>query len=363
MKDKEFGIPEQKKFPLDTKDHVLSAIRFFNYADPAYEKQLASSIIAKIKEYGITGLIPNTTNRFYKYYNPKDYVEHHGIIGMKHGVRNGPPYPLGAKEHSSVVKTASKEEIAEARARGGGVIESTHTQNSKPHNKRKLSWRQRRRAKKNLKKAREAAAQKRLDEKEKERLVKEGSAEEIFNRKNDFSEEQKRRAISRLQMDQQLQQLSDNERRNKKSKVDKLINGMDKASKIIGTTVTIADNVKKFSSMFDDNDEVEIEKARQKAKRKAIESGSREALDEFRTELTGKEWAEANVVRKEQAANDAYMNALRNKKKRKEYEEYEKRAAESMRAASIDMADRIKRGEYRDAETFIAGYIEDKHAK
>lgn len=86
MKDKEYGVPSQKKFPLDTKEHVLSAIRFFNYVDPAYEKELASAIISKIKEYDISNLTPSAANRFYKYYKP-DYVEHHGIIGMKWGIR------------------------------------------------------------------------------------------------------------------------------------------------------------------------------------------------------------------------------------------------------------------------------------
>jgi hypothetical protein len=66
-----YGIPEQKKFPLDTRAHVISAIRFFNYAGPAYEKELASAIKRKIKEYGITDLRPSKVNRFYKYYTPK----------------------------------------------------------------------------------------------------------------------------------------------------------------------------------------------------------------------------------------------------------------------------------------------------
>ena len=138
MKDKEFGIPEQKRFPLDTKDHVMSAIRFFNYADPAYEKELANAIIRKIHEYNITGLTPSSQNRFYKYYNPKDYVEHHGIIGMKWGKKNGPPYPLSGPEHASVTKQASASEKAAAKARGGGEVASLNTENS-GKGKKKLS--------------------------------------------------------------------------------------------------------------------------------------------------------------------------------------------------------------------------------
>lgn len=33
------------------------------------------------------------------------YIAHHGIIGMKHGVRNGPPYPLSDAEHKAVIQS------------------------------------------------------------------------------------------------------------------------------------------------------------------------------------------------------------------------------------------------------------------
>lgn len=96
MSDKEFGIPEQKKFPLDTRAHVISAIKFFNYADPKYRKALAQRIISKIHQYNITGLTPSDQNAFYQYYHPAElrhsdyvaidtsvYIARHGIKGQK----------------------------------------------------------------------------------------------------------------------------------------------------------------------------------------------------------------------------------------------------------------------------------------
>ena len=52
--EKKFGVPEQKKFPLPDADHVKSAIRFFNYVDPKYEKELAEAILERMKEYGMS---------------------------------------------------------------------------------------------------------------------------------------------------------------------------------------------------------------------------------------------------------------------------------------------------------------------
>ena len=50
----QYGVPEQKKFPLPDADHVRSAIRFFNWVDPKYEKELAKAILEKMDEYGMS---------------------------------------------------------------------------------------------------------------------------------------------------------------------------------------------------------------------------------------------------------------------------------------------------------------------
>lgn len=84
--DKEYGVPEQKKFPLPDADHVRSAIRFFNYVDPKYEQELADAINEKIAEYEMEGIHVGDENRFKKYVK-EEYLEHHGILGQKWGVR------------------------------------------------------------------------------------------------------------------------------------------------------------------------------------------------------------------------------------------------------------------------------------
>ena len=87
-KDPRYGIPQLKKFPLPDARHVKSAIKFFNYAPPKYEKQLAEIILRRMKEYGMSfdDFTVGEENRFSKYI-PKSYLEHHGILGMHWGIK------------------------------------------------------------------------------------------------------------------------------------------------------------------------------------------------------------------------------------------------------------------------------------
>ena len=64
-----YGVPELKKFPMPDKDHVKSAIRFFNYIDPKHEKELADAILERMEEYGMSfdDFGVGDENRFKKY--------------------------------------------------------------------------------------------------------------------------------------------------------------------------------------------------------------------------------------------------------------------------------------------------------
>lgn len=75
-----YGVPEQKKFPLPDADHVKSAIRFFNYVEPEYEKQLAKEILKRAKIYGVdlTKMNIGDNNRFKKYL-PVNELKHSAL--------------------------------------------------------------------------------------------------------------------------------------------------------------------------------------------------------------------------------------------------------------------------------------------
>lgn len=66
LSDENFGIPEEKGYPLTDDDHVRKAIQFFKYCSPMKKTTLANNINKRAKDLGMTLKI-SKTNPFYKY--------------------------------------------------------------------------------------------------------------------------------------------------------------------------------------------------------------------------------------------------------------------------------------------------------
>lgn len=82
LDDSEFGLPKQRKYPLHDKNHVMQAIRMFNYCPKADRNELASNIIKAAKKHlseeefkNIHIGNNNTFNYFWNKYNEKNSSE------------------------------------------------------------------------------------------------------------------------------------------------------------------------------------------------------------------------------------------------------------------------------------------------
>ena len=70
LPDDDFGIPKYRQWPMPDEEHVILAIRFFNYVEPKFEKELATNIIKKVKKFDMADKIHvGPKNRFKPYWD------------------------------------------------------------------------------------------------------------------------------------------------------------------------------------------------------------------------------------------------------------------------------------------------------
>jgi len=53
LDDDEFGLPKERKFPLNDAEHVRKAIQFFYHAKDSKKEELAKNILDKAEEYDV----------------------------------------------------------------------------------------------------------------------------------------------------------------------------------------------------------------------------------------------------------------------------------------------------------------------
>lgn len=75
LPDSAFGIPEEKKFPMHNKEHVILAIKFFNTAEDKYKKQLAKRIFERMKECNLSINIIGEKNKLRNYLPDTEFTE------------------------------------------------------------------------------------------------------------------------------------------------------------------------------------------------------------------------------------------------------------------------------------------------
>ncbi len=206
-----------------------------------------------------------------------DYLMHHGILGQKWYHRNGPPYPLDAKDHSAAEKKAGW-----MKSLSGAI---------KDHKKKKQRTKALEKARQvraeNAKKTAEKAAY----EDEKQKVLKSGKASEILKYKGDLTNQELQSAVARLDWEKRLSEISAKEQKTNWDKMDDLMNKVGKVTDYVNKSVNAYDAIKRATKIFDggkDNKDKE-KKERDEMMDKIVNSRNIKLIKKYAPLMTNKE--------------------------------------------------------------------------
>lgn len=177
-------------------------------------------------------------------------LSHHGILNQRWGVKNGPPYPLSRSQMSSAEKKAQK------KSKVSDILE-------KRRQKKEEDAAARRRAEA-LRKAREAKAAKRDLEKEKERIMREGTAEELRSIKSELTSKEIEQVLKRLDLDRRIDEAIAKDRDRGWNAINHAMKKVGDVNNWISTGLNSYDNTVKVKNILDRSSDSEKKSGKKK---------------------------------------------------------------------------------------------------
>ena len=124
LPDSEFGLPKQRRFPLNDEKHVLLAIRFFNHVEPEYESELAKNIIKKIKAYDMADKVHVGDKNRFKPYWEKSGLAKKAVTEMEELFSFNLADTLGLYDVQREANVQPNEELKAQIAQNDGTVDS-----------------------------------------------------------------------------------------------------------------------------------------------------------------------------------------------------------------------------------------------
>lgn len=166
-----------------------------------------------------------------------DYLEHHGIAGMKWGKRNGPPYPLDASQKSSAEKSAEK---GSGSGSGGSGVSQKKPKKVSP---------------KKAKQMKEEEYEALSDEEKKAKIMREADKDMLVKYANLFDDNELRSTYNRALLLSKSKDLIDKDEKREKREADKKSIGKKVVTGMATTTgaLTAADKLYKMLGFAESN--------------------------------------------------------------------------------------------------------------
>lgn len=199
-----------------------------------------------------------------------NYLMHHGILGMKWGVQNGPPYPLGASDHSASEKKAgwmkslkAKSEAKKRAKKRAAAIEKAKKTRAENEKQKKL--------------------EKEYEEK-RQKILRSGKASEVAKYKGQMTNQELRDALNRIQWEAELSKYSAAETKSNFDKIDDVMKRVGTATDWVNKGVNAYNAIDKAMKLVNGE-----EKEDRSFFERIVEKGDLEEIKKYEKDMTAQE--------------------------------------------------------------------------